>query len=152
MKFLKKFTKIDAAWALFPLVLMLSSCETMSLPSLQSKEKVAAGIQEAPIFVVMSESAPFYLEGSSRGKRTDKGHPFLYLPKGTLVKLLKNEVPYCDVLLTNGMKGWMPISNLAPQMATADGPASNVEPIAGEQGAAPAPSIKPERGVQLPTY
>lgn len=158
MKTFNKFIRIDAVWVLFPLVLMLTSCETMNLPSLQSKEAAAIEIKEAPIYVVMADRAPFYQEKAPRGKRASKGHPFLYLPKGTLVKVLKNKVPYSDVLLTNGMKGWMPISALAPQMAPADGPASSVVPVtegsrsAGD-GTTPLPTrLNPESGVKLPTY
>lgn len=160
MKVLKKLINFDSAWlALVLLVLLLSSCETMSLPSLPSKgERAATQMEEAPIYMVMTARAPFYLESAPRGKRASKGHPFLYLPKETLVKVLKNKVPYSDVLLTNGMKGWMPIADLAPQMATVDGPASSVQAVPVEAGASgdeatPLPTrLNPESGVKLPTY
>ena len=143
-------------------VLVLSSCESMNLPSFPSKKasgaETAAAAEKAPIYVVMAERAPFYLENAPKGKRASKGYPFLYLTKGALVKVLKNQVPYSDVLLTNGMKGWMPISDLAPQMAPADGPASSVVPVSDGSGttggeATPLPSrLNPENGVKLPTY
>lgn len=143
---------------MFALVLVLSSCESMSLPSLPSPQAAVTGTRENPIYIVMSERAPFYLANAPRGKRASKGHPFLYLPKGTLVKVVKNKVPYSDVLLTNGMKGWMPIATLAPQMIAIDGPASNVEPVSEGAGAAgagatpPPTNLNPDRGVKLPSY
>lgn len=159
MKFFKRFIKIDSGkMAILALVLLVSSCESMSLPSLPSKQASATGTRENPVYIVMEERAPFYLENAPKGRRGSKGHPFLYLPKGTLVKVVKNKVPYSDVLLTNGMKGWMPIVALAPQMVTTDGPGSNVVPVSGEAGntgagATPPPTnLNPEKGVKLPSY
>ncbi len=139
------------------LAFTFSSCASMNMPSKGSRD--AEKIEAAPIYVVMAESAPFYLSNALRGRRVDKSQPFLYLPKGTLVKVLKNEVPYSDVYLTNGMKGWMPISALAPQMATTDGPATSVIPVSSGSGAGvtdpaskPPAAYNPESGVKLPAY
>ncbi|NOY00471.1 MAG: hypothetical protein GXP30_12160 [Verrucomicrobia bacterium] len=155
MENLKKTVKLASKrLALLFLVFALSSCASLNVSSRPSKKsREVKEIEAAPIYVVMSEGAPFYLNNALKGRRADKSQPFLYLPKGTLVKVLKNEVPYSDVYLTNGMKGWMPISALAPQMATSDGPASSVEPVSSGPGAsATNAAVNPENGVKLPSY
>lgn len=143
--------------SLFAWALLSISCASMTAPSLPTNET-----RDYPIYKVMSDRAPFYQSSSPTGKWGNKGYPYLYLSKGMTVTMLKNDVPYSNVLLLNGMKGWMPISSLAPQMTTGEGSAA-VSPAPGTTGSSGPPAgpgrskaaaghPSPDVPVQLPSY
>lgn len=141
------------AWIVcLPLALWFSSCASTSLPSLPSRTE-----KEHPIYVVMAEKAPFYLKRPSKGGSSNKTYPYLYLPKGTTVSMLKNGDPFSNVSLVNGMGGWVPILNLAPQMAT-DGEAQTAVTPVPAAGVQRPPATKagggfnPDNAVSLPSY
>lgn len=138
------------------LLLLLNSCETMQVPALPSMS-VDEG-KEYPIYKVMTDRAPFYLDKSPLGLGGKDRHPYLYLSKGMTVTLLKNKSPYSQVSLINKMQGWMPVAVLAPQMvgeSVTEG-ASAVTPVTqagakkGRQSGRP--SVPLGSGVALPTY
>lgn len=153
MKILNIFTKYNAGITLLLfLMLLISSCASMSLPTLPS---ISSGKPENyPIYEVMSERAPFYLDRSPEGVGGSKSYPYLYLPKGTTITMLDAGKNYGQVSLINGMKGWMPISTMAPQMSTGGAePSSSVTPApAGAQGSPNAGATLPDSEIQLPTY
>ncbi len=131
----------------------------MSLPSLPSRSSEASGkVENYPIYEVMTERAPFYLNHSPEGIGGAKSHPYIYLTKGMTVTLLTHGKRYGKVSLINGMKGWMPISTLAPQMATGAETSPGVRPLssgAGAVGAGSGPqagNFNPGNGIQLPSY
>lgn len=105
----------------------------------------------------MAEKAPFYLKRPSKGGSSNKTYPYLYLPKGTTVSMLKNGDPFSNVSLVNGMGGWVPILNLAPQMAT-DGEAQTAVTPVPAAGVQRPPATKagggfnPDNAVSLPSY
>jgi len=157
MKIINKFTKYNAGIILQVLLaLLLSSCASMSLPSLPSLP--SSKPENYPIYEVMTERAPFYHDRSPEGFGGGKSYPYLYLPKGTTVTMLNTGKQYGQVSLINGMKGWMPISTMAPQMATGLDQSSGVTPVsvrpapAGTQGNSNADAFSPDRGVKLPSY
>lgn len=125
-----------------------SSCTSTPLSPLPSFS--TSKPENYPIYEVMTQGAPFYLKYSPEGMGRGKTHPYLYLGKGTAVALLKTGNRYSQVSLTNGMKGWMPASAVAPQMAPSEVAPSAVTPVASDtQGPS---GINPEAGVKLPSY
>ncbi|MCF6312364.1 MAG: hypothetical protein L3J39_07925 [Verrucomicrobiales bacterium] len=135
------------------LILVQASCVTLggsSGPSMSAGEG-----REYPIYKVMTDRAPFYLDKSPQGLGGKDRHPYLYLSKGMTVTLLKNKSPYSQVSLINKMQGWMPVAVLAPQMvgeSVTEG-ASAVTPVAsaGAKKNRP-PARAPGSGVALPAY
>lgn len=105
----------------------------------------------------MAEKTPFYLKRPSKRGASDKAYPYVYLPKGTTVSMLKNADPLSKVSLVNGMEGWMPVLHLAPQMA-ADGeaqPTMTPVPPPGTRrppGGDAAGGFHPDNSVTLPSY
>lgn len=104
--------------------------------------------------MVMAEKAPFYYKQSPKGRGGDKAYPYVYLPKGTTVSMLKNADPFSKVSLINGMEGWMPILNLAPQMASDEESRPGVPPPGTQQQPArkAAGGFNPDNAVSLPSY
>jgi len=112
--------------------MLMCSCGSVSLPSLPTFK--TSDPENYPIYAVMIQGAPFYLDRSPEGLGGGKDHPFLYLPKDTTVSLLNTGKKYSKVSLLNGMQGWMPISTLAPQMSTGESPSPGVTPSPGQSG------------------
>ena len=124
----------------------------MSLPSLSSGKP-----KNYPIFEVMIRAAPFYLERSPDGIGGSKVHPFLYIDKGTTVSLLKSGKRYSEVSLINGMKGWMPVMALAPQMTTGLEPSPGMAPMPvgpapSDARSKPTTGFNPDAELKLPAY
>ena len=138
-------------WLLLAITLLLTACSSVKMPSLPSLS--VEDDKDYPIYNVMTERTPFYKDHKPKAGKT---YPYLYLSKGMTVTLLKNGNPYSQVSLINGMRGWMPIAKLAPQMISGEGDAL-VSPAstAGNTGAnraagrGPKPPLGP---VPLPSY
>ena len=136
---------------LLALALLLTSCSSVKMPSLPSLS--VEDDKSYPIYTVMTERTPFYKDHKPKAGKT---YPYLYLSKGMTVTLLKNENPYSQVSLINGMRGWMPIAKLAPQMISGErdalvSPASTAGNSAAKRAASRGP--KPPLGpVPLPSY
>ncbi len=140
------------AWTgVLSLAWLLSSCaSTGRLPSLSS-----GGDGERPVYVVMAGKTPFYLKGPTKGKFGSETYPYIYLPKGTTVSMLKNADPFSQISLVNGMTGWVPILNLAPQMASDGGGGSTAAPVRGPSHIPPGAAAggpHPDNTVTLPSY
>lgn len=109
------------------------------------------------MYVVMAEKTPFYLKRPSKRGTNHKDYPYVYLPKGTVVGMLKNGDPLSKISLVNGMEGWMPILNLAPQMTPDEGAQSAVTPVPPPGAQRPAAGnaaggFNPDNAVTLPSY
>ena len=159
MRVLNRVSELGVGRAvMLPLLLLFCSCSSMNLPPLPSfPSPSSAKPKNYPIFKVMTQGAPFYLKHSPDGIGGSKAYPFLYLDKGATVSLLESGKRYSKVSLINGMKGWMPVMALAPQMTTGLGSSPGmapmpVEPAPSDDHSKPATRFNPGAGLNLPSY
>lgn len=79
--------------------------------------------EEAPEYVVISQSTPLYRFGPAQG-----GAPEAYVPKEDRVRMLRREFGYSFVQMSDGMTGYVANMDLAPAPAP---PAPPVTPDSG---------------------